>query len=131
MLAANTASGSALPSVDGYRDALLVAAAVCVAIIPFCVPVPRPRCAAGSRRPSSRRRPDHAPHLRLRRSRTRLLDAAQALFSERGFDATTTRQIAERADVDAALIARYFGNKAKLYLAAVAAEPDDQPEPTV
>jgi AcrR family transcriptional regulator len=64
------------------------------------------------------------------RSRTRLLTAAQSLFNERGFDATTTRQIAERADVDAALIARYFGNKANLYLAAVAAEPEDEPEPS-
>lgn len=53
-------------------------------------------------------------------SRQRLLKAAQELFSERGFEATTTRQIAELAEVDAALIARYFGSKEKLYIAAVA-----------
>jgi AcrR family transcriptional regulator len=57
-------------------------------------------------------------------SRLRLLDAAHALFSEHGFDGTTTRAIAERAGVDAALIARYFGSKEKLYIAAVAVDGD-------
>lgn len=57
-------------------------------------------------------------------SRLRLLDAAHTLFSEHGFDGTTTRAIAERAGVDAALIARYFGSKEKLYIAAVAVDGD-------
>jgi AcrR family transcriptional regulator len=56
------------------------------------------------------------------RSRTKLLAAAQTLFSERGFEATSTRNIAELAGVDAALIARYFGNKKALYIAAVAVD---------
>ncbi|MFK0296575.1 helix-turn-helix domain-containing protein [Streptomyces sp. NPDC090442] len=54
-------------------------------------------------------------------SRRRLLEAALELFSDRGFDRTTTREIGERAGVDAALIARYFGSKTKLYIAAMEA----------
>jgi AcrR family transcriptional regulator len=52
-------------------------------------------------------------------SRGELLAAATALFDERGYDATTLRDIGERARVDPALIARYFGGKESLYLATV------------
>jgi AcrR family transcriptional regulator len=52
-------------------------------------------------------------------SRQALLDAADALFDERGYDAATVRDIGERAAVDAALIARYFGGKEGLYLATL------------
>lgn len=62
-------------------------------------------------------------------ARAQLLSAAQALFAERGYDRTTTRDLAEAAGVDAALIARYFGSKAGLYLAALAAELGDGPPP--
>jgi AcrR family transcriptional regulator len=55
-------------------------------------------------------------------SKQALLEAAQALFGQRGFERTTIREIGERAGVDAALIARYFGSKADLYIAAVVAE---------
>jgi len=51
-----------------------------------------------------------------------LLDAAQELFGQHGFDGTTIRKIGERAGVDHALIARYYGNKADLYIAALVAE---------
>ncbi|MCC9306587.1 TetR family transcriptional regulator [Kitasatospora sp. RB6PN24] len=61
------------------------------------------------------------------RSRELLLQAAIELFADRGFDRTTTRDIGERAGVDPALIARYFGGKVQLYLAAVRAEQGDQP----
>ena len=53
-----------------------------------------------------------------------LLAAAQSLFGQRGFEGATVREIGEFAGVDAALIARYFGSKADLYIAAVAAEGD-------
>src|SRR3954451_6157975 len=53
-------------------------------------------------------------------SRAALLEAAGALFDERGYEAATVREIGERAGVDAALIARYFGSKEGLYLAALA-----------
>jgi len=55
-------------------------------------------------------------------SKESLLHAAQELFGQRGFERTTIRDIGERAGVDAALIARYFGSKADLYVATVAAE---------
>jgi AcrR family transcriptional regulator len=53
------------------------------------------------------------------RTRDELLVAASDLFAERGFDGTTTRDIGERAGADPALIARYFGSKAGLYLATL------------
>ena len=55
-------------------------------------------------------------------SKDALLQAAKALFGQQGFEGTTIREIGERAGVDAALIARYFGSKADLYIAAVGAE---------
>ena len=59
------------------------------------------------------------------RSRERLLRAATDLFAEHGFERTTTRDIGERAGVDAALIARYFGSKTQLYLTILRIESDD------
>jgi AcrR family transcriptional regulator len=58
-------------------------------------------------------------------SKDALLQAARALFGQQGFEGTTIREIGERAGVDAALIARYFGSKADLYIAAVTAEDAD------
>ena len=55
-------------------------------------------------------------------TRQALLAAAQRLFGQRGYERTTTREIGVAAGVDPALIARYFGSKADLYLAAVAAD---------
>jgi AcrR family transcriptional regulator len=52
-------------------------------------------------------------------SRQALLKAAAELFDERGYERATIREIGERAGVDAALIARYFGGKEGLYLAAL------------
>ncbi|SDJ29441.1 transcriptional regulator, TetR family [Frankineae bacterium MT45] len=58
-------------------------------------------------------------------SKQRLLDAARALFAERGYDRTTVREIGRRADVDPTMIARYFGGKSALYLESV--RPDGTP----
>jgi AcrR family transcriptional regulator len=60
-------------------------------------------------------------------SRDRLLDAARELFADRGFDRTTARDIGERAGVDPAMIARYFGGKAQLFIATLHAQ--DGPHP--
>jgi AcrR family transcriptional regulator len=61
-------------------------------------------------------------------SKQALLTAAQELFGQGGFEGTTIRQIGDRAGVDHALIARYFGSKADLYIAALVAEArGDQP----
>jgi AcrR family transcriptional regulator len=65
----------------------------------------------------------------MARGQQLLLAAAQLLFAERGYERVTTRDIAERAGVDATLIARYFGSKAGLYLAALRMELGDGPPP--
>lgn len=52
-------------------------------------------------------------------SRQRLLKAAGELFADRGFARTTARDIGERAGVDPAMIARYFGGKTQLYIAVL------------
>lgn len=56
-------------------------------------------------------------------SRRALLEAGRALFDEVGYDRATTREIGERAGVDPALIARYFGGKEGLFLATLAEVP--------
>src|ERR1700730_12584459 len=48
-----------------------------------------------------------------------ILVAAQWVFTERGYAAASTREIAERAKAGEPLIFRYFGKKAKLFAAAV------------
>lgn len=53
-------------------------------------------------------------------SRAALLAAAQDVFRELGYERATTREIGERAGVDPALIARYFGSKERLFIASIA-----------
>jgi AcrR family transcriptional regulator len=48
-----------------------------------------------------------------------ILGAAQWVFTERGYAAASTREIAERANAAEPLIFRHFGTKAKLFAAAV------------
>lgn len=48
-----------------------------------------------------------------------ILAAARTEFGERGYDGATMRGIASRAGVDPALVHHYFGNKEKLFLAAM------------
>lgn len=52
-------------------------------------------------------------------TREQILAAAGELFSELGFERTTMRAVAARADVDAALIHHYFVNKEGLLAAAL------------
>ena len=63
-------------------------------------------------------------------TRAALLVAARELFDAHGFRGTTVRAIGERAGVDQALIARYFGGKSELYQ-AVLADAGAQPEVAV
>lgn len=49
----------------------------------------------------------------------RIVLAAQKVFHEKGYDASTTREIAELADVNVNLINRYFGSKLGLFEEAV------------
>lgn len=52
------------------------------------------------------------------RTRAAILEAARALFAERGYAATTVRDVATAAAVDPALVIRYFGSKDELFVRA-------------
>lgn len=52
-------------------------------------------------------------------TKSALLNSAADLFAQRGYDAVSTREIAERAGVNLALIQYHFGSKAKLFLETV------------
>ncbi len=49
--------------------------------------------------------------------RSQILAAARTLFAERGFHATTTRDLAAAADINDALIYRYFADKQQILAA--------------
>ena len=61
-------------------------------------------------------------------TRLKLLEAASELFGRNGFSRTTVREIGERAGVDPALIARYFGSKTALYIATLEHDGANSPE---
>nr|WP_240978355.1 TetR family transcriptional regulator [Planctomonas sp. JC2975] len=52
------------------------------------------------------------------------MDAAREVFADRGVDGATTREIAQRAGVDPAMIAHYFGSKGGLFDAVTALQLD-------
>lgn len=54
----------------------------------------------------------------------RILDAAEDLFSKRGYDGVTIREVAELANVDAALAHYYFVTKQDLFDAVLARRAD-------
>jgi AcrR family transcriptional regulator len=80
----------------------------------------------GRRRYDSPRRQEQA-----RLTRKAVLDAARALFLERGYAATTVRAVAEMAGVSVETVYKAFGNKAGLVKAVfdVAIVGDDRPVP--
>ena len=51
--------------------------------------------------------------------RDRLLDVAGPVFSEKGFEKTTVREICQKADVNLASVNYYFGDKEQLYLEVI------------
>ncbi|WP_109211660.1 MULTISPECIES: TetR/AcrR family transcriptional regulator [Microbacterium] len=65
--------------------------------------------------------------VRSRESRTVILDAAERLFAERGFDATPTGAIAEVAGVPKGLLFYYFPSKTDLLRALVRERLDLDP----
>jgi len=73
----------------------------------------------GDARPPRRRRPGRPEGESAKGAETRaaLYRTAVTLFAEQGFEATTLRQIAERAGVSPALVYRYFPSKRALVLA--------------
>ena len=70
---------------------------------------------------------------RARRTRRRIIDAATALFLERGYAGATVRAIAETAGVAVPTVELGFGTKARLLKAAidVAIAGDDEPVPVL
>jgi AcrR family transcriptional regulator len=62
-------------------------------------------------------------------ARDRILAAAEELFADRGFDATPTSQIAERAGVPKGLVHYYFKRKPDLLTSLVARLPEDHLDP--
>src|SRR6185436_15458780 len=49
------------------------------------------------------------------RTRAAILAAAQKLFAGQGYERTTVRDIAAIAEIDPALVIRYFGSKDELF----------------
>ncbi|MGE0666229.1 MAG: TetR/AcrR family transcriptional regulator [Sphingomonadales bacterium] len=58
-------------------------------------------------------------------NRDKLLNAAEQLFATKGFDATTTREIARAASVPLGLMAYYFGTKSDLYAEVIARRAEE------
>ncbi len=56
--------------------------------------------------------------LKSERTRARILAAAERLFAERGYERTTIREISAQAEIDPAMVMRYFGNKENLFAKA-------------
>jgi len=63
---------------------------------------------------------------RIANRRTLILEAAARLFAEKGFHRTTTRDIAEAADVSEGTLYNYFENKDELLMGIMAHLADKQ-----
>src|SRR5919108_2213721 len=61
------------------------------------------------------------------KTRIKILEAAIKLFAENGFNGTTTKEIAEEARVNEALIFRYFSTKRELYGAIIEKKIEEEP----
>jgi len=60
-------------------------------------------------------------------TRDKILESAIRLFAEKGFSGTTTREIAEKAGVNEALIFRHFSTKRDLYSAIIERKISEEP----
>ncbi len=61
------------------------------------------------------------------KTRDRILEAAIKLFAKKGFSGTTTKEVAEKAGVNEALIFRYFSTKRDLYGAIIEKKIEEDP----
>jgi AcrR family transcriptional regulator len=82
------------------------------------------KTATGNRSPSARRASTTRPtaHPAARPTRDRLLDAARAVFAEKGFQKATMEGIAERANSTKPTLYAHFGDKEALYRTAILRE---------
>jgi AcrR family transcriptional regulator len=62
--------------------------------------------------------PNSAPPRRSDATKSSILAAAREQFAAVGYQAATIRSIATAAEIDPAMVMRYFGNKEKLFAAA-------------
>lgn len=60
-------------------------------------------------------------------TREKILESAIELFAEKGFNGTTTKEIAEAAEVNESLIFRHFSTKRDLYGAIIEKKIDEEP----
>jgi AcrR family transcriptional regulator len=65
--------------------------------------------------------------VKVGKTRDKILEAAIKLFAEKGFSGTTTKEIAEKAGVNEALIFRYFSTKKDLYSAIIEKKISEEP----
>ena len=61
---------------------------------------------------------DERPISKSERTRQAILAAARRLFAERGYELASIREIAALADIDPAMVIRYFGGKDELFARA-------------
>jgi AcrR family transcriptional regulator len=61
------------------------------------------------------------------KTRDKILEAAIKLFAKKGFSGTTTKEVAEKAGVNEALIFRYFSTKKDLYGAIIEKKIEEDP----
>lgn len=54
------------------------------------------------------------PQVEFNEKQSAIIEVAEKLFAERGFDGASVRDIAQEADVNVAMISYYFGSKEKL-----------------
>jgi AcrR family transcriptional regulator len=64
------------------------------------------------------------PPLRSQPTRDRILEAAKLIFGRDGYDHATIRAIAAEADINPAMVMRYYGNKDALFAAVTNFQPD-------
>ena len=94
-----------------WRDVIVVAGAAVIALVLAAATLRRRTPLRLVRR--SGRRPGNQD------TRQSILDAARAVFADKGFDKASIRAIATEAKVDPALVHHYFGTKDKLFLASM------------
>ncbi len=65
---------------------------------------------------------EHRP-LRSQPTRDRILEAARAVFARQGYDNATIRAIAAAANINPAMVMRYYGSKERLFATAMEFKP--------